>query len=86
MTKETSLAIIEQLANDPIYNTSNDYSLSVRPLEICGRDYWKVTVFPSDFCPFFSKFEITQLLKLALDMDCYISFNSVNGVPVCKLF
>ncbi len=84
MTKKQLHGLVDCLANVCTFNTSKDYSLSIR--EHSFEDYYSANllVFNNNTTAHFCDCDIRQLLGLAQAWDVSLYFETVHGVTVAK--
>lgn len=82
MTKEKRDLVVKLLAASHPTNTSNGFSLSI---EGGWTNHYHISVYPSDYYPFFTEYGIEALLGLAQVMNLNIAFRTTNGVTICSL-
>ena len=84
MTKKQLRGLVDCLANVCTFNTSRDYSLSIK--ETSFEDYYSgmLLVFLNDNKASFTTSDVRQLLSLADAWNVSMYFETVNGVTVAK--
>lgn len=84
MTKKQLRGLVDCLANVCTFNTSRDYSLSIK--ESSFENYYSdmLLVFFNDSHASFCTSDISLLLGLAQAWNVSLYFETVNGVTVAK--
>ena len=85
MTKEKLNKIVEVLANGRVYNTSEDFSLSLSENVYNGNYYGRIDIFPNNSKKGFYGHIIPYLWAIAVGFGVFMSFEVMNGTVVCEL-
>lgn len=84
MNKQQFDGLVDSLVNSYSFNTTNDYSLSLRRREYLDRFYGTIIVFPNTPGGYFTYIEAEQLLELGRQWNAVLYFQTLHGVTVAK--
>lgn len=84
MTYETYKQVLQALANGRLYNTTNDYSVSIDEFTYNGVTRYSLDVYPSEHYPWFTSSSLVCLLAIAEVFDVTFCMNTRHGCIIAS--